>query len=107
MNFEVRALTTSTCVTELTTDSRPLRFGEDSGFILHGEHGRWQLTTQVLEVSLKEARQIAVTSQLLSDEGTTASPQDVLSHLGAIQLDAMQRVDKSHRLVCFSRLAAL
>lgn len=63
------------------------------------------MTAQVLAVSSKEARQIAVTSQLLSDAGTAASPQDVLRHLGAIQLDAMQRVDKSHRLVCFSRLA--
>jgi uncharacterized protein YcaQ len=46
---------------------------------------------------------MAVASQLLADDQAASSPLDVLGHLGAIQLDAMQRVDKSHRLVCFAR----
>ena len=50
---------------------------------------------------------MAVASQLLTDDAAASSPKEVLSHLGAIQLDAMQRVDKSHRLVCFSRLSGL
>lgn len=65
------------------------------------------MTEQALTISSTETCRIAVASQLLTDERTAASPQDVLCHLGAIQLDAMQRVDKSHRLVCFARLAAM
>lgn len=50
---------------------------------------------------------MALASQLLAASGTAPSPLDVLRHLGAIQLDAMQRVDKSHRLACFARIPAL
>ena len=71
--------------------------------------GTWEMT--VGETSsdglAPEARQMAVASQLLTDDAAASSPMEVLSHLGAIQLDAMQRVDKSHRLVCFSRLSGL
>lgn len=65
--------------------------------------------TELVTLSRDEARHIAVAAQLLGaehGEGSSA-PMQVLEHLGAIQLDAMQRVDKSHRLVCMARNALI
>jgi hypothetical protein len=61
------------------------------------------MARQALTVSAAQARQLAVAAQLAGQAART--PHDVLVRLGAIQLDAMQRVDKSHRLVCYARLA--
>src|SRR6202050_88932 len=94
---------TPTYAAARTTGCRRRDSGGSSGSILPGVLGRWRLSKHVQAVSRREARQMAVASQLLADDQAASSPLDVLGHLGAIQLDAMQRVDKSHRLVCFAR----
>ena len=63
----------------------------------------------MLRLSRQESRRIAAAAQLSSGHNTagTTSPLQILEQVGAIQLDAMQRVDKSHRLVCFARSGAI
>ncbi|MEU5869570.1 crosslink repair DNA glycosylase YcaQ family protein [Nonomuraea sp. NPDC047529] len=56
-----------------------------------------------LHLSRAQARELAVAGQGLAGDAAFIQPLDVLSHLGAIQLDAIQRVDKAHRLVCLAR----
>ncbi len=56
-----------------------------------------------VRLSRAEARRLAVMGQRLG-AGDAQRPLDVLGRLGAVQLDAIQRVDKAHRLTCFARL---
>lgn len=62
----------------------------------------------MLELSLKEARRLAIGAQLLA--GPTprrASKQrmlDVIRHLGAVQIDSISVVARSHHIVLWSRL---
>lgn len=61
-----------------------------------------------LTLSAAEARRLAIAAQGLCGQGVRlGTPVEVLRHLGAIQLDAIQRVDKAHRLVCLARVATL
>ncbi|GGL58990.1 winged helix-turn-helix domain-containing protein [Planomonospora parontospora] len=61
----------------------------------------------VLSLSCAEARRLAVAAQGLTEQSDLLTPLNILRHLGAIQLDAIQRVDKAHRLVCLARASAL
>lgn len=61
-------------------------------------------TRSAIALSKADARRIAVAAQGLSQAARFVDGLAVLSHLGAIQLDAIQRVDKAHRLTCFARL---
>jgi uncharacterized protein len=57
-----------------------------------------------LRLSRAELKRIAVAAQFSpSGHDGAGSPAAILERLGIIQLDAMQRVARSHRLVCFSR----
>jgi uncharacterized protein YcaQ len=60
-----------------------------------------------LRLSRHEVRQIAVAAQFGVADAAPVSPAGILERLGVIQLDALQRVDRSHRLVCFARDGAL
>lgn len=73
------------------------------------DHGCDRMPAGLLKLSRQESRCIAVAAQLYGERIGTAitSPLQILEQLGSIQLDAMQRVDKSHRLVCFARSAAI
>jgi uncharacterized protein YcaQ len=61
----------------------------------------------LLRLSRREVRQIAVAAQFGASRAGPVSPAVILERLGVIQLDALQRVDRSHRLVCFARDGAL
>jgi uncharacterized protein YcaQ len=56
-----------------------------------------------VRLSEAEVRKLTVVAQGFGDD-CMKNPLDVLARLGAIQLDAIQRVDKAHRLACFARL---
>ncbi|UCR88103.1 DNA glycosylase AlkZ-like family protein [Mycetocola spongiae] len=55
-----------------------------------------------LDLNLEEARTLAVTAQGVPGAG--ADPLQVLRTLGLIQLDALARVDRAHRLTVLARL---
>ncbi|MGW4412419.1 winged helix-turn-helix domain-containing protein [Nonomuraea sp. NPDC004702] len=61
------------------------------------------MPSRSVRLSQAQARELAVAAQGLGGDAAFAQPLDVLTHLGAIQLDAIQRVDKAHRLVCLAR----
>jgi hypothetical protein len=65
-------------------------------------------STSAVSLSGAEARRLAIAAQGLSgDPPALGTPIEVLRHLSAVQLDAIQRVDKAHRLVCLARVAQL
>ncbi|MEU6722009.1 crosslink repair DNA glycosylase YcaQ family protein [Nonomuraea sp. NPDC046802] len=65
------------------------------------------MSTTAIALSRAEARELAVAAQGLTSSTTFSQPLDVLTHLGALQLDAIQRVDKAHRLACLARASHL
>jgi uncharacterized protein len=60
----------------------------------------------VLELSVAEARRLAVTSQGLTGR-RHRDPLGLLRQLSAVQLDTISVIARSHELVAFSRLAAV
>ncbi len=62
----------------------------------------------MLELSLREARRLMVGAQLLSGPSpkrpTKAKMLDVMRHLGAVQIDSISVVQRSHHIVLWSRL---
>lgn len=53
------------------------------------------------ELSLKEAQRIVLTSQRLV--GKTPSPQEIIEHLGYVQIDTISVVERAHHHVFWSR----
>jgi uncharacterized protein YcaQ len=62
----------------------------------------------MLELSLREARRLMIGAQLLSGpqpkRPTKAKMLDVIRHLGAVQIDSISVVQRSHHIVLWSRL---
>jgi len=62
----------------------------------------------MLELSLKEARRLAIGAQLLSGKPpkrpTKQMMRDTIRHLGALQIDSISVVARSHHIVMWSRL---
>lgn len=62
----------------------------------------------VLELSIKQARRLMIGSQLLSGpppkRPTKRKMREVIQHLGAVQIDSISVVERSHHLVLWSRL---
>lgn len=62
----------------------------------------------MLELSLKEARRLAIGAQLLAGptpkRPTKQRMRDVIRHLGALQIDSISVVARSHHIVMWSRL---
>lgn len=62
----------------------------------------------VLELSIKQARRLMIGSQLLSGpppkRPTKRRMLEVIRHLGAVQIDSISVVERSHHLVLWSRL---
>jgi len=62
----------------------------------------------LLELSAEEAREIALRAQgLARGGGALRSPLDVLRRLGAVQLDTISVLARSHELVQYARLGAV
>ncbi len=59
----------------------------------------------VLRLSADEARRVAVAAQLLASPGPLGVA-DVVAHLGWLQIDPTAVVERTERLVLFSRLGA-
>ncbi|MBF6169204.1 YcaQ family DNA glycosylase [Streptomyces gardneri] len=59
-------------------------------------------TNRCTELRSDEARSVALTAQLGS---VWSDPLEVLRTQGIMQLDALTRIDKAHRLLCYARLA--
>lgn len=62
----------------------------------------------MLELSMREARRLMIGAQLLSGPAprrpTKAKMLDVIRHLGAVQIDSISVVQRSHHIVLWSRL---
>ncbi|MET8557231.1 crosslink repair DNA glycosylase YcaQ family protein [Streptomyces sp. NPDC004959] len=66
------------------------------------------MTTQPLSLSADEARRIALRAQgLLGAPDRRAGARGVLRHLGAVQLDTISVLARSHELVPYARLGAI
>jgi uncharacterized protein YcaQ len=57
----------------------------------------------VIELSIDDARRLAVSAQLLDGRAPT-SPADVVRALGSVQVDPVAAVARAERMVLFSRL---
>ncbi|HUG14377.1 MAG TPA: crosslink repair DNA glycosylase YcaQ family protein [Thermomicrobiales bacterium] len=62
----------------------------------------------MLELSMREARRLAIGAQLLAGpppkRPTKERMRDVIRHLGALQIDSISVVERSHHIVLWSRL---
>ena len=62
----------------------------------------------MLELSLREARRIALGAQLLAGPTPRRASKhrmlDVIRHIGALQIDSISVVARSHHIVLWSRL---
>jgi len=59
-----------------------------------------------IELSAADARAIALRAQGLDGAAALATPLEVLRHLGAVQLDTISVLARSHELVPYARLGA-